>query len=602
MGESKIEYRFISEDETVVFWNMEDYPFPDSADLCSIRLKIEDALDRMGFHGRKRFKAYGDPLYRGQLDKAEFVFCRKLGEGLGMPLDFLCFAKSFAPKPIVFFVIAKLSPESELHRVLHCLKSRNHTVLVVDNTTAKESLFDTVESVVGCTQVLGGGKPVSHMPVPQEDEDEYYEDQFSELSEEDASSQFDMSKMENFSEIKSTVSTSVFSWNLKGITTPCTVIFWNMEDYPVTCGGNLIDTRRSIEASLNQKGFHGDTMMWAYGDPDPQYEGPLKDAKITLLRSRGDNSEPPLHFLRCAAATAPVPTTFYLIAKLSPEVHNILQWLHSRKHNVLVVNHDAMERLKVGKPSSPHSPLEGNQSISDPDPSDNVISEMEDLSEPITPVKGVKTVVFWDVVACPFPICSGPDEIYGRVVSALDERGCGGEMAIWAYVDENDGSSWSGEYLRDKTWESRIYFIPGGDKASRLQRMLHDTVLWELDSPREYSDRGDVVVVSDQVGDDTMFFRMLEYMTVRCFNVFLVTPTQHVNKPQSADWPGLLLDHARSLGSRSESPEPSPCSGSESPEPNPCSRRVSPEPCSGSESPEPNPCSGSESPEPILEG
>ncbi|CAH2073896.1 unnamed protein product [Thlaspi arvense] len=521
------------------------------------------ALDRMGFHGRKEFQSYG-------------------GDGWEMPEDFLCCAGSRAPEPIVFLVIAKLSPGSELHRVLHCLKSRKHTVLVVDNTTAKESLFDTVESVVGCTQVLGGGKPVSKMP--QQDEDEYYEDQFSESSEEDGSSQFDMSKMDDFSgktslhlllrefldltsnmcmpcqEIKSTVSTSVFSWNLEDIATPCTVIFWNMEDYPIPCGADLIHIRRSIEAALVRKGFHGHTMMWAYGDPDPLYEGPLEDAKITLLRSRGDNSEPPLHFLRCAAATAPVPTTFYLIAKISLELHRVLEWLESRKHNVLVANHDAIQVPYEGKPiskspPSPDSALEDGRNKSDSDNASSK-SKMEDFSEPITPVKGDKTAVFWDVVACPFPLCSDPDEIYGRIVSALGERGCGGEMTIWAYVDENDGSSWSGEYLRHKTWDSRIYFLPGGDKASRLQRMLHDTLLWKLDSPREYPYRADVVVVSDQVGDDTMFFRTLRYMTVRCFNVFLVTPTQHVNQPQSVDWPGLLLDHAPFLGSRSESPEP----------------------------------------------
>lgn len=58
-----------------------------------------------------------------------------------------------------FWVIAKQSRpgQGELHRVQECLKARNHTVLVVDDT-AQEIDFASESSLVECTRVLGGEK------------------------------------------------------------------------------------------------------------------------------------------------------------------------------------------------------------------------------------------------------------------------------------------------------------------------------------------------------------------------------------------------------------------------------------------------------------
>lgn len=48
-----------------------------------------------------------------------------------------------------------------------------------------------------------------------------------------------------------------------------------------------------------------------------------------------------------------------------------------------------------------------------------------------------------------FPI---PDEMYFKIDKALGDRGCVGDMSIWAYVDDENNGSWSGdEYLRQKT-------------------------------------------------------------------------------------------------------------------------------------------------------
>lgn len=54
--------------------------------------------------------------------------------------------------------------------------------------------------------------------------------------------------------------------------------------------------------------------------------------------------------------------------------------------------------------------------------------------------------------------------IYHQIESALSEWCNVGNMSMWAYVDEEKGH-WSGkgEFLRKKTWESKIYFLPGGE-------------------------------------------------------------------------------------------------------------------------------------------
>lgn len=83
-------------------------------------------------------------------------------------------------------------------------------------------------------------------------------------------------------------------------------------------------------------------------------------------------------------------------------------------------------------------------------------------AERTTPAVEGKTIgVFWDVVGCPFPDGMNPDLIYQKIYTDLIGRGCRpGTMSIWAYVDEKQ-ESWR-EFLRNKTWKTRIYFLPRG--------------------------------------------------------------------------------------------------------------------------------------------
>ncbi|CDY61767.1 BnaAnng17690D [Brassica napus] len=65
---------------------------------------------------------------------------------------------------------------------------------------------------------------------------------------------------------------------------------------------------------------------------------------------------------------------------------------------------------------------------------------------------------------CPFPLSLSPDQIYQSIQSALVKMGSSDKITIWAYVNHTKKTS-------KKTWDSRIYFLPGGDKASRRVRI-----------------------------------------------------------------------------------------------------------------------------------
>ncbi|KAJ4911519.1 hypothetical protein Rs2_06140 [Raphanus sativus] len=74
--------------------------------------------------------------------------------------------------------------------------------------------------------------------------------------------------------------------------------------------------------------------------------------------------------------------------------------------------------------------------------------------------------------------------------------------------------------------------------------MLNDITLWKWDSPRlKRRCEASLILVSDQFKEDDVYYRdMLQRMGNRGYFVVLVTPTLDINKPESPEWPGLLID------------------------------------------------------------
>lgn len=78
-----------------------------------------------------------------------------------------------------------------------------------------------------------------------------------------------------------------------------------------------------------------------------------------------------------------------------------------------------------------------------------------------------------------------------------------------------------------------------GDKLLRDDRLSHDILLWQMDSPVDYPNPANLIVVSDKVRDHTYLFETLGCLNQRHYSVMLVTPT---NLPLTPDWPASLLE------------------------------------------------------------
>ncbi|CAH8384264.1 unnamed protein product [Eruca vesicaria subsp. sativa] len=173
----------------------------------------------------------------------------------------------------------------------------------------------------------------------------------------------------------------------------------------------------------------------------------------------------------------------------------------------------------------------------------NHSTEMIDFSERAKHVKGKRTVVFWDALDCPFPLCfsSSPDVIFKKISKALFKRGFSRKISIWAYVEKD-----SELLVCKKTWAPKIYFLPGENNASsRRIRMLNDMLLLSRDSPPRYRDEASLILVSGQLKGDRPYITVFRLMESRHYYLVLVTPSKQPEDPNV--WPGLLMDEAYHL-------------------------------------------------------
>ncbi|CAH2047577.1 unnamed protein product [Thlaspi arvense] len=326
-----------------------------------------------------------------------------------------------------------------------------------------------------------------------------------------------------------------------------TIVFWNLEDYPIPEGADLGCIHGNIVSALYRMGFDGTMVIRAYGDPGNHDVDALRNAGIIYFpesehlnsirlnddREWGDNSavfKMPLDMISWVTMSGREPPNpnLVVIAKRNPEAewHRVLECLQSRDHPVVALeppDFNCVESLVQCRRDFGGSKSLGAQ------------SKFLDFSER---VEGANLAVFWDLEDCPFPHGSDPDEIYGRIDEAVRARGVHGtgEISVWAYVDEKKWSSY------DKAWGSRIYFLPGG--ASRRNRMFNDILLWAMDTPLNGVYSAIVTLVSNQFGEDTYLYYRLRGLSDGCYGVLLVTPTPDLNKPDSLEWPDLLIDEA----------------------------------------------------------
>ncbi|KAH0895339.1 hypothetical protein HID58_044907 [Brassica napus] len=308
-----------------------------------------------------------------------------------------------------------------------------------------------------------------------------------------------------------------------------TLLFWNMDDYPIP-----VDTTDDLGAV--SKSYSAAVYVF----PDIA-----------------------LYIIRLTTSMGPGPLNVSLIAKPNGELLRVLRCLKSRNHDVLLIDpppccpplfsvESLLEHARLLDGAKPRfkALLPNYMYVDDIDEEyldiKEDLSKTVDFTERIPTVKGDRTAVFWDAEDYPFPLCSTPDEIYHSIASALVERGSSDKITIWAYLDDDKKGSWRDALLGgNKEWASRIYFLPGGDNSSRRDRMLNDIYLWVRDSSPRWNKRSheaSLVIFSDQFNDDSYYTHMLQKLSKRGYNLLLVTPTQDIKEPESPEWPGLLID------------------------------------------------------------
>ncbi|KAF2596277.1 hypothetical protein F2Q68_00007086 [Brassica cretica] len=122
---------------------------------------------------------------------------------------------------------------------------------------------------------------------------------------------------------------------------------------------------------------------------------------------------------------------------------------------------------------------------------------------------------------------------------ALLKKGTNDNITIWAYVDER---SWRDKCLGNKTWDSRIYFLPAGD---RRVRMLNDMFLQSRDAPLHHC-LGLLILVSNHFSGDPFYMELFEDMEHQNYHPFLIIPREHSNISESPDeWPQSLFNRPR---------------------------------------------------------
>ncbi|XP_009130878.2 uncharacterized protein LOC103855620 [Brassica rapa] len=319
MGEG--EY-FSGNDYTMVFWNMDDYPIPVGMDdFGSIRINIVEALERFGYHGEISIDVHCEQLecdVRDELSKARIyylpeatkVYLTSTAVNKVCSLDMTAFLVRIAlpQPPINIAVIAK--PKAELVRVLKCLKSRGHTLMLIHPPDGEQLSF-SVDTLLAHAHLGDSKEEEEDHPSQGEEEDHLSkgeeEDHLSK-GEEDTSvglgpyyyycqylSQKAEKEKEKEEEVEDPYKILDFLEPIRPtVKGAMTAVFWDAQYCPFPPGSTPDEIYHSIESALVERKFTNKTTIWAYlGDGDKNGSALLGDktwASRIYFFSAGDKA------------------------------------------------------------------------------------------------------------------------------------------------------------------------------------------------------------------------------------------------------------------------------------------------------------------------
>ncbi|WZY68838.1 hypothetical protein YC2023_001078 [Brassica napus] len=307
----------LGNDYTMVFWNMDDYPIPVGMDdFGSIRINIIEALERFGYHGETDVNVHcaqlecdvRDELSKARIDylpEATKVYLTSTAKVCSLDMTAFLVRIALPQPPINIAVIAK--PKAELVRVLKCLKSRGHTLMLIHPPDGEQLSF-SVDTLLAHAH-LGDSKEEEDHPSQGEEEDHLSkgeeEDHLSK-GEEDTSvglgpyyyyCQYLSQKAEKEKEEEVEDPYKILDFlepirpSVKGA---MTAVFWDAQYCPFPPGSTPDEIYNSIELALVKRKFTNKTTIWAYlGDDDKNGSALLGDktwASRIYFFSAGDKA------------------------------------------------------------------------------------------------------------------------------------------------------------------------------------------------------------------------------------------------------------------------------------------------------------------------
>ncbi|KAF8109803.1 hypothetical protein N665_0091s0032 [Sinapis alba] len=148
-----IEIKYFSKNKTYVFWNMDDYPIPAGVAPLDVIRNIKSVLHQLGFPWWLiETRAYGDD-HSYDLCRAG-IYEGEISDAIILPIELITLAAYYHREPSNFVVIAKITPESQLRRVLDSLKSRNNVVAFIELPDSEA--LNSIESLANSIHVIGG--------------------------------------------------------------------------------------------------------------------------------------------------------------------------------------------------------------------------------------------------------------------------------------------------------------------------------------------------------------------------------------------------------------------------------------------------------------
>ncbi|KAG7569446.1 NYN domain limkain-b1-type [Arabidopsis thaliana x Arabidopsis arenosa] len=538
-----------------VFLDVADCPLPKDFYLPSISCNIESLLENLGHYSDKRVEiwAFGENKEIASSDDVHEVKIYYVPEGdRDIQLNLMLFhilgwaSMDFRDKTKNLMVIVDrfYLCSSEFVRVLRHLEHRGFNVLSVlppDEAVSKELLRDT-DWISNCTvntirmdPRLGGVIPKDNNYIP----DDYISDG------------------------------------------PMTRVYWDVVDYPIPEDMEPNCIYQKLESALRLKGYINEMSIWAYTDKIT-FSGLLEKglvekyakSKIYFLPGGGDKNarhNRMINDIRLWIIDSPVdgtaPSNVIVISNNIqgddvetygiPRVIDLiypLKCLYARGYNAFLVQPNLLAPEISQTSEWPGHLLDVGEVIGryKPDPSQKKRwrkkkkSRKRKTSEPITRVDGPKTGIFWDINDSPLPNDLDPQSMYQKFKSALEEKDYYGEMTIWAYAEK---ITFSNELL-DEYRKANIYFIPEGDKNARHNRIIHDILLWQIDTPLRYPTESNVIVISNNIPCDIDLIKCLVYSAGVGYNNRLVQPNAFSapEKHKTSEWPGYLLDGGKPIG------------------------------------------------------